>query len=120
MGKKKKRKNNYFVDPDELKREILKSKEQDELTPRALELLMLMTKKLTDSKFSYKYEMDKEDCIAFAHLDLINYWRGYDPEKSNNPFAYYTRMILNGLAKGFRKIHPQSITKNISISHTNI
>lgn len=114
------KKGNYFVDPKEFRAEIIKSKQQDELTPRALELLMLMTKRLTDSKFSYKYKEDKDDCMAFAHLDIVSYWRKFDPDKSFNPFAYFTRMILNGLAKGFKKLHPHSVTKSISISNTNI
>lgn len=120
MAKSVKNKSNYFVDPKEFREEILLSKANDELTARALEILMLMTKRLSDTKFSYKYKEDKEDCISFAHMDLVSYWRGFDPNKSGNPFQYYTRIILNVFAKGFRKIHPQSITKSISISNENI
>jgi len=41
-------------------------------------------------------------------LDCLQYWRGFDPEKSNNPFAYFTSVITNGLAKGWNAFYPQN------------
>ena len=53
-----------YVDPQEFKTEILLSKEKDELTPRAVEMLMLMAREAS-KKLKYKDEEDRKDCIAF-------------------------------------------------------
>jgi len=108
-----------YVNPDELKKEILLSKEKNELTPRAVEMLMLMAEGAS-RKLRYKDEEDRKDCIAFAMMDVVKYWRSYDPEKSKYPFAYYTQIIKNGFAKGWRKLHPLSSTDQVSLSNENL
>jgi hypothetical protein len=107
-----------YVDPEEFKKEILLSKEKDELTPRAVDMLMLMAKEAS-KKLTYKDEEDRKDCIAFALMDVVKYWRSFNPEKSKYPFAYYTQIIKNGFAKGWRKLHPLSTTKKVSLSGEN-
>ena len=104
----------------DLREEIIKSKEQNELTPKALEMLMLMAHKFS-TKLTYIYKEDREDCIQFAIMDCFQYWRGYNPEKSQNAFAYYTQIIKNGFAKGWRKLYgnmPKS--SKISISQHSL
>jgi len=107
-----------YVNPEELKKEILLSKERDELTPRAVEMFMLMANEAS-KKLKYKDEEDRKDCIAFALMDVVKYWRSYDPEKSKYPFAYYTQIIKNGFAKGWKKLHPLSSTSKVSLSTDN-
>ena len=107
-----------YVNPEELKREILLSKERNELTPKAVEMLMLMAEGAS-KKLRYKDEEDRKDCIAFAMMDVVKYWRSYNPEKSKYPFAYYTQIIKNGFAKGWRKLHPISSTDQVSLSNEN-
>ena len=108
-----------YVNPDEFRKEILLSKEKNELTPRAVEMLMLMAEG-PSKKLRYKDEEDRKDCIAFALMDVVKYWRSYDPEKSKYPFAYYTQIIKNGFAKGWRKLHPLSSTDQVSLSNENL
>lgn len=108
-----------YVNPEELKQEILLSKERDELTPKAVEMLMLMAKEAS-KKLRYKDEEDRKDCIAFAMMDVVKYWRSYNQEKSKYPFAYYTQIIKNGFAKGWRKLHPLSSTDQVSLSNENL
>lgn len=117
MAKAKKK---HYVKNADLRAELIKSKGQDELTPQALEMLMLMAKRFSE-KFTYVYEEDREDCISFAIMDCFQYWRGYKPEKSANAFAYITQMIKNGFAKGWRKLHGRMpISKKVSISNSSI
>jgi DNA-directed RNA polymerase specialized sigma subunit len=116
---KKKKPSNYFVDPAELKEELRKSKEQDQLTHRAVAILSLMANEAS-KKLKYRDEEDRKDCIAFAMMDVVRYWRSYNPEKSNNPFAYFTQMIKNGFAKGWRKLHPLAASDKVSLSHDNV
>ena len=107
-----------YVDNKELLREIIKSKEQDQLTPRATELLVKMANEIS-KVFKYKYEEDRQDCIACAIEDCIKYWRNFNPEKSTNAFAYYTQMIKNGAAKGWRELYPVKASQKVSISTEN-
>lgn len=100
------RKRNYLNGPD-LLQEIIISKEQDELTPKAVKMLQLLTEKAV-TKLHYRNKMDKDDCIQTAMMDIIKYWRGFNPEKSRNAFAYYTTIIYKGAAKGWNKLHPET------------
>jgi DNA-directed RNA polymerase specialized sigma subunit len=110
----------HHVKNADLREAIIVSKEQDELTKEALDMLILMAEKFAN-KLTYIYPEDREDCISFAVMDCYQYWRGYDPEKSKNAFAYYTQIIKNGFAKGWRKLYanmPKS--SKISISYHQI
>lgn len=104
-----------YVDNKDLLREIIKSKEQDKLTPRAAEMLVKMANEIS-KVFKYKYEEDRQDCIAAAIEDCLKYWRSFNPEKSTNAFAYYTQMIKNGAAKGWRELYPVKASQKVSIS----
>jgi len=108
------------VKNSDLRNEIIRCKANDKLTIEAIEMFQLMAKKFS-TKLNYIYAEDREDCIAFAILDCYLYWRGYNPEKSQNAFAYFTQIIKNGFAKGWRKLYgnfPKS--KKISTSGNKI
>lgn len=110
----------HHVKNADLRNEIIKCKEKDELSIEAIEMFMLMAKKFS-TKFTYIYPEDREDCISFAVMDCYQYWRGYNPEKSLNAFAYYTQVIKNGFAKGYRRLYgnfPKS--KKVSLSSNKI
>ena len=99
----------------DLLEEINLSKQNDVLTKRALEMLMLLILKLSE-KFKYKYPQDREDCEAAAIEDVLRYWNRFNPEKSSNAFSYYTQMSKNGFAKGLRKLYPIKAGMKVSIS----
>lgn len=108
-----------YVNARAFREEIILSKSQDELTPRAIEMLMIMCNESAKRK-SYKSEQDKEDCISTALLDCCLYWRGYDPTKSDNCFAYYSSLIFNGMQKGWKKLHKLKHSNKVSLSHQNL
>lgn len=68
----------------------------------------------------YKYPEDREDCICSAMLDIALYWRGFDPQKYDNPFAYYTSLLSNGLAKGWNKIYGKFKASEMTSLDNNI
>jgi DNA-directed RNA polymerase specialized sigma subunit len=105
-----------YVKNSDLMKAILESKEKEALTPETIRMFYLMIQGIS-KKMSYKDPEDKEDCMAFAMEDLCKYWNRFDPEKSNNPFAYYTQIAKNGFAKGWKKIHPPKAPKTIPFSH---
>jgi DNA-directed RNA polymerase specialized sigma subunit len=105
-----------YVKNADLLRVVVESKEKGQLTPEAIKMFSLMIEGIT-KKMSYKDPEDKADCMAFAMEDLIKYWNRFDPAKSNNPFAYFTQIAKNGMAKGWKKIHPPKSPRTIPFSH---
>lgn len=107
---------NYLNNKD-LYAEIVKSKEQDKLTPQAEKMLMLLAERAIN-KMKYVYEDDRQDCLQFAMLDLLKYWRNFNP-KYPNAFAYFTEIAKRGYAKGWNKIHPQKYKNTLSLDRTS-
>ena len=104
-----------YVSNKELCKEIIISKEKGQLTPEALKMLDRMVREISKI-FNYKLEEDREDCQSFAMEDVIKYWNRFNPEKSNNAFAFYTQMIKHGYAKGWRRLYPVKASLKVSIS----
>lgn len=107
-----KRKKNYLNNKD-LYNAIVESKEQDKLTPTAEKMLMLLAER-TINKLTYVSEDDRMDCLQFAMLDLLKYWRNFNPDYPN-AFAYFTEIAKRGYAKGWNKIHPQKYKNTLSM-----
>jgi len=108
---------NYVKNSDLLK-EVLKSKEQGHLTD---EMIVMINKMIKGCQrvLKYKDPEDKQDCMSFAMMDVIQYWNRFNPEKSTNAFSYFDQIIKNGLAKGWKKLYPIKSTRMIRISQTN-
>jgi hypothetical protein len=90
---KKKRKVNYLNNKD-LLAEIMKSKENNKMTDKLAHMLQTLVarygKKGNFANYTYN-----EDMQAYAMLMLVNTWNSFNPEKSNNPFAFYTQCVKN-------------------------
>ena len=90
------RKKNYLNNKD-LYNAIVESKDQDKLTPTAEKMLMLLAERAIN-KLTYVNNDDRDDCLQFAMLDLLKYWRNFNP-KYTNAFAYFTEIAKRGYAK---------------------
>ena len=108
-----------YLNSTDLYNEIIISLKQEKLTDNALKMLLLLTDKIS-KKLSYKEEDDREDCIAYARLDILKYWNRFDPNKSNNAFAYYTEIIKRGIAKGWGILNPKKTKGTISLDNSNL
>lgn len=108
----------YHINQKEFLNEIVKSLDNEKLTPRALEMFTVLTDKLSNA-LSYKNPDDKDDCKSFAMLDLLLYWNRFNPEKSSNAFAYFTQIAKNGMSKGFNIIHRQVDKGSVPIDKEN-
>jgi len=93
------------------------SLEQNKLTPEAEKMLILLAERAIN-KLSYVNEDDRQDCLQFALLDLLKYWRNFNP-KYPNAFAYFTEIAKKGYAKGWNKIHPVKYKNTMSIDRIN-
>ena len=107
-----------YVNNKLLYEEICISLKQKKLTPKAESYLMLIADRAI-GKLRYADEMDKEDCVSFARLELIRYWDRFKPEKSKNAFAYFTQIAKNGYAKGWNILHPTKYAGTVSITGRN-
>jgi hypothetical protein len=96
---RKPRKVNYLNNKD-LLIEVAKSKEniqangQPMMTDKLAHMLQVLAarygKKGNFAGYSYN-----DDMQAFAMMMLVRTWKSFDPDKSNNPFAFFTQCIKN-------------------------
>jgi DNA-directed RNA polymerase specialized sigma24 family protein len=98
-----KEKKKYLSNKD-LYIEIIVSKAQGRLTPRAAQMLILLGKKL-QTRMYYRDADDKKDCLQEAMLSVFRLWYNFDEMKGENAFAYYSEIIKRGLAQGWNKTH---------------
>lgn len=119
MGRKpknpedKKKPGNY-IDKEEFRQEILKCREADELSEKLTLMFMELARNVSNRMY-YQNPDDKEDCISTALVACVKYWRSYNPEKSDNPFAYFTSVCTLGLCKGWRDLQKGKAPQTLSI-----
>ena len=91
--KKTPKKKNYLNNKD-LLAQVMLSKEQDQMTDELAKMLqMLCARYASRAQFAnYTYN---EDMQAYAMMMLVRTWRSFNPEKSNNPFAFFTQCVKN-------------------------
>ena len=92
MEKVKKKPKNYINNAD-LLTEIEISRARGKMTDKLAHMLHMLCErysKHSDYSRIYSYE---EDMKAFAMLTVVKVWKSFDPEKSKNPFAYFTQII---------------------------
>lgn len=118
-GIKTNKQGKQYVSNPYLLQEIMKSKAQNELTPEAIQMFQLMIENISAKKH-YNDPEDRKDCWQSAYLDILLYWRGFDPEKSKNPFAYFTSIIVNGMNKGWHKISGKIKTSDMISIDNNV
>ena len=100
-----------YVKNSELLAAVVESKNAGKLTPETIAMFTLMISGIA-KKMSYKDPEDREDCMAFAMEDLCKYWNRFNPEKSNNPFAYFTQIIHYAFLRRIQREKRQLEIKN--------
>lgn len=86
------KKRNYLNNHD-LMKQIALSRQQDKMTDELAKMLFKLCQRYAkhpDYANIYSY---KEDMEAFALLTVVKVWKSFNPDKSNNPFAYFTQVI---------------------------
>ena len=116
MEGKRRKKVNYLSNK-ELILEFNKSIAQDKMTDKFAHMLQLLVYRISKKGnfASYTYI---DDMCSYAILMLMNTWKKYNPEKSDNPFAYYTQCVSNSFIqvlnqeKRQRTIRDEMMVKN--------
>jgi hypothetical protein len=111
MAKRKKQ----YLNNASLLEQIKLSKRQGELTKEAEKMLVLLATEAI-KKLPYVHAADRDDCLQFAILDLLKYWKGFNADKYTNAFAYYTEICKKGYAKGWNKLYPKKYANTLRMS----
>jgi len=106
MAEKPKRKprakGKYYIDRKELLAEVVKSKELGKMSDRLAMMLDLLTTKYAKSPQYIGYSYN-DDMQGYAKLNLVNVWDRFNPDKSDNPFAFYTQCIKHSFMQYLNK-----------------
>jgi hypothetical protein len=84
----------YYLTNSQLLPEVVASKAACKMSPKLAGMLMLLTRRIA-SRPSFSGYTFKEDMIAEALADLCKNALKFNPERSDNPFAFYTSCIHN-------------------------
>lgn len=95
----------HYIDKDDFYNEILKSKENDQLTDKAVAYCFEIVERVAQCNH-YNSQEDYEDCKMHAMLNIARYWRNFNPEKSKDAFAYFTSFAWTGLSQGWNVLYP--------------
>jgi hypothetical protein len=74
------------------------------LTRPASNMFQLITNNVS-RKFRYKNEDDRADCKQEALYQLHKNWMSYDPDKTDNAFAWATEVAKRAMAKAFNDLN---------------
>lgn len=83
---------NYLNNADLLK-QIHLSRAQDKMTEEFSKMIMMLVDKYLNHPNYQNIFSYVEDIKSFALLTVVRVWRSFNPEKSSNPFAYFTQVI---------------------------
>ena len=84
--------------------EFHRCKERGELTPEMTQMFILLVNRIAHKFYYQRYE-DGQDAKQTALYHLVRAWHKFNPEKSDNPFAFYTQVAKMGFATGWNQLH---------------
>lgn len=89
---KKKKPKNYLNNAD-LMKQIELSHAQNRMTEELGKMLMILCKRYAKHPDYSNIFSHEEDMQAFGLLTVVKVWKSFNPDKSNNPFAYFTQIL---------------------------
>lgn len=91
-----------YVKNKEMLEELRKYKESGVIGETLGEMFLLIARNLSNKSIFSGYTW-KSDMISEASLTCVKYCHNFDPEKSNNPFAYFTKYCYNSFIGYIKK-----------------
>lgn len=87
-----------YLSNKELLAEVIASKERGQMSDMLAKMLMLLCARYArkGNYVNYSYNTDMQ---AYAMMLLVKTWSNFNPEKSDNPFAFYTQCIKNSFSQ---------------------
>lgn len=87
-----------YLTNKELLAEVINAKQKGVMTDKLATMLMMLTRKYAKKGNFVNYTYN-EDMVSYALMMLVRTWNSFNPEKSNNPFAFYTQCIKNSFVQ---------------------
>ena len=87
-----------YLTNKELLAEVINAKSKGVMTDKLASMLMMLTRKYAKKGNFVNYTYN-EDMVSYALMMLVRTWNSFNPEKSNNPFAFYTQCIKNSFVQ---------------------
>lgn len=84
----------HYITNSVLLPEVIRAKELGRITNELARMLLLIAERYS-CKSSFVGYSFREDMVSFAMVNLMANALKFKPEKSNNPFAFYTTAIRN-------------------------
>lgn len=83
-----------YLSKGELMGAVMESKKLGRMSDNLARKLQLLTSKYARSAQFARYTFN-DDMQAYAMMMLVRTWNSFNPEKSDNPFAFFTQCIKN-------------------------
>jgi DNA-directed RNA polymerase specialized sigma subunit len=101
-----------YLNNKELLIAIGESKAQGKMTDKLARMFQLLcTKYAAKGNFvNYTYNSDMQ---AYAMMMLVRTWNSFDPNKSNNPFAFFTQCIKHSFIQYLNREKRQRIVRDL-------
>lgn len=91
-------KKHIYLTNKELLAEVINAKSKGVMTDKLASMLMMLTRKYAKKGNFVNYTYN-EDMVSYALMMLVRTWNSFNPEKSSNPFAFYTQCIKNSFVQ---------------------
>lgn len=105
-------KKKHYLNNENLIKELKLSHEKGQMTNNLVKMFYELIERI-QRKLYYIKENSQEDCKAHAMMVIVENWHKFDMSYPN-PFAYFTRVVFNGLSQGWNR--NESNNGNIHIS----
>lgn len=106
-----------YIDKKAMFDEIIKSREQERATEELAKMFMMLAEKYSHHRLFREYEARygrafKEDLISSGLIACIRAWPKFDPERFDNPFAFFTTCLFRAYIGFLKKEYGFINTKN--------
>jgi len=106
-----KKKKGFYLKNKDLLAEVIECKKTDVMSDKLARMLQLLTAKYGRSGNFGGYSYN-EDMQAYAMMTLCKSWKVFNPERSSNPFAYYTQSIQNAFKQYLNREKTQRLVRD--------
>lgn len=107
------RKKNYLNNKDMLE-QIKLSREQDQMTDELAKMMMMLAHRFA-SRPNFAGYSYVEDMEAYAVMQIVKTWRSFNPDKYDNPFAFFTQCVKNSFFQYLKKEKKQREIKDMEL-----
>ena len=110
MGTLKQKNKDYLSGPEMLK-EIIRCQQNNVISDKLARMFMLLSNRYS-SKANFSGYTYRDEMVASGILACVVAFPKFDPTKSNNPFAYFTKCIHRAFLQILNKEKTQQVLRD--------